>query len=112
MSSALYNRVATVLILSQIAMSLGYRGAKLATPELASFTTSSASSVVPFPPSSTINLSVSTKYSDNSAFLLNRILVSHELSESFELAYNLGYSKYFEQDNIFSFFFINENIIK
>ena len=51
MSSALYNRVATVLILSQIAMSLGYRGAKLATPELASFTTSSASSVVPFPPS-------------------------------------------------------------
>ena len=31
--------------------------------------------------------------------MLNRILVSHELSESFELAYNLGYSKYFEQDN-------------
>ena len=31
--------------------------------------------------------------------MLNRILVSHELSESFELAYNLGYTKYFEQDN-------------
>ena len=45
------------------------------------------------------HLSVSTEYSDNSGGLLNRILVSHELSESFELAYNLGYSKYFEQDN-------------
>ena len=45
------------------------------------------------------HLSVSTKYSDNSGGLLNRILVSHELSESFELAYNLGYTKYFEQDN-------------
>ena len=45
------------------------------------------------------HLSLSTKYSDNSGGLLNRILVSHELSESFELAYNLGYSKYFEQDN-------------
>ena len=45
------------------------------------------------------HLSVSTEYSDNSGGLLNRILVSHELSESFELAYNLGYTKYFEQDN-------------
>ena len=45
------------------------------------------------------HLSLSTEYSDNSGGLLNRILVSHELSESFELAYNLGYSKYFEQDN-------------
>ena len=45
------------------------------------------------------HLSVSTEYSDNSGGLLNRILVSHELSESFEIAYNLGYSKYFEQDN-------------
>ena len=45
------------------------------------------------------HLSVSTEYSDNSGGLLNRVLVSHELSESFELAYNLGYSKYFEQDN-------------
>ena len=45
------------------------------------------------------HLSLSTKYSDNSGGLLNRILVSHELSESFELAYNLGYTKYFEQDN-------------
>jgi len=45
------------------------------------------------------HLSVSTEYSDNSGGLLNRILVSHELSESFELAYNLGYSNYFEQDN-------------
>ena len=45
------------------------------------------------------HLSVSTEYSDNSGGLLNRILVSHELSESFELAYNLGYSKYFKQDN-------------
>ena len=45
------------------------------------------------------HLSVSTEYSDNSGGLLNRILVSHEISESFELAYNLGYSKYFEQDN-------------
>ena len=45
------------------------------------------------------HLSVSTEYSDNSGGLLNRILVSHELSESFELAYNLGYNKYFEQDN-------------
>ena len=45
------------------------------------------------------HLSVSTEFSDNSGGLLNRILVSHELSESFELAYNLGYSKYFEQDN-------------
>lgn len=33
--------------------------------------------------------------------MLNRIFVSHELSESFELAYNLGYTKYFEQDNGF-----------
>ncbi len=47
------------------------------------------------------HLSVSTDYSDNSGGLLNRILVSHELSESFELAYNLGYTKYFEQDNGF-----------
>ena len=45
------------------------------------------------------HLSVSTEYSDISGGLLNRILVSHELSESFELAYNLGYTKYFEQDN-------------
>ena len=45
------------------------------------------------------HLSVSTEYSDNSGGLLNRVLVSHEISESFELAYNLGYSKYFEQDN-------------
>ena len=45
------------------------------------------------------HLSVSTEYSDNSGGLLNRVLVSHELSESFELAYNLGYTKYFEQDN-------------
>ena len=45
------------------------------------------------------HLSLSTEYSDNSGGLLNRILVSHELSESFELAYNLGYTKYFEQDN-------------
>ena len=45
------------------------------------------------------HLSLSTEYSDYSGGLLNRILVSHELSESFELAYNLGYSKYFEQDN-------------
>ena len=45
------------------------------------------------------HLSVSTEFSDNSGGLLNRVLVSHELSESFELAYNLGYSKYFEQDN-------------
>ena len=45
------------------------------------------------------HLSLSTEYSDNSGGLLNRILVSHELSESFEIAYNLGYSKYFEQDN-------------
>ena len=45
------------------------------------------------------HLSVSTEYPDNSGGLLNRILVSHELSESFELAYNLGYTKYFEQDN-------------
>jgi len=45
------------------------------------------------------HLSVSTEYSDNSGALLNRILVSHELSESIELAYNLGYTKYFEQDN-------------
>ena len=45
------------------------------------------------------HLSLSTEYSDNSGGLLNRILVSHELSESFELAYNLGYSKYFKQDN-------------
>jgi len=45
------------------------------------------------------HLSLSTEYSDNSGGLLNRILVSHELSESFELAYNIGYSKYFEQDN-------------
>ena len=45
------------------------------------------------------HLSLSTEYSDSSGGLLNRILVSHELSESFELAYNLGYSKYFEQDN-------------
>ena len=45
------------------------------------------------------HLSLSTEYSDKSGGLLNRILVSHELSESFELAYNLGYSKYFEQDN-------------
>ena len=42
------------------------------------------------------HLSISTEYSDNSGGLLNRILVSHELSESFELAYNLGYNKYFE----------------
>ena len=45
------------------------------------------------------HLSISTEYSNNSGGLLNRILVSHELSESFELAYNLGYNKYFEQDN-------------
>ena len=45
------------------------------------------------------HLSISTEYSDNSGGLLNRVLVSHELSESFELAYNLGYTKYFEQDN-------------
>ena len=45
------------------------------------------------------HLSLSTEYSDYSGGLLNRILVSHELSESFELAYNLGYSKYFKQDN-------------
>ena len=45
------------------------------------------------------HLSVLTEYSDNSGGLLNRVLVSHEISESFELAYNLGYSKYFEQDN-------------
>ncbi|MEC8367453.1 MAG: transporter, partial [Bacteroidota bacterium] len=45
------------------------------------------------------HLSISTEYSNNSGGLLNRILVSHKLSESFELAYNLGYNKYFEQDN-------------
>ena len=48
------------------------------------------------------HLSVSTEYSDNSGGLLNRVLVSHELSESFELAYNLGYTKYFEQDKVYS----------
>ena len=46
------------------------------------------------------HLSVSTEYSDNSGGLLNRVLVSHELSESFELAYNLGYTKSFLQNQV------------
>ena len=35
----------------------------------------------------------------NNEGLLSRLLFSHDLSESFQIAYNLGYNKYFENNN-------------
>ena len=40
-------------------------------------------------------------YTDNGVGFLNRVLVSHALSESFSIGYNLGYNKRYKQDGDF-----------
>ena len=40
-------------------------------------------------------------YSDNGVGVLNRILISHAISESSSIGYNLGYNKRYKQDGAF-----------